>query len=435
MNPAVVAEHVGKRHFLGVRVPYRTLRDSIASALRNRAGSRERSDAIWALKDVSFSVAPGEVVGIIGRNGAGKSTLLKILSRITRPTVGEVRLNGSVGSLLEVGSGFHHELTGRENIYLNGAFLGMRARDIAGRFDEIVAFAGVERFIDTPVKHYSSGMYLRLAFSVAAHLDAEILLMDEVLAVGDLTFQRKCLGKMEEIGRSGRTVLFVSHNVNAVSGLCSRTILIKEGTIAADGPSPEVISAYLREEHGPGATREWPSVSEAPGDHIVRLTAVRVRDAKNQIASVMDIRKPVCVEIEFEVLEGGHVLVPNLQFYNQDGTCVFMSAEVDGGWRRRPRPPGRYSAAATIPGNFLAEGTLIVGAGINTMDPLTVHVHERDAVAFQVHDSFAGDTARGDYGGPMPGVVRPALQWETRLTPDGNTATLPPAASFASSIR
>src|SRR5579862_2116096 len=255
MAPLIVAERVGKRHYIGARPPYRTLRDSIAGALGARRGSSSR-EAIWALRNVSFSVSAGEVVGVIGGNGAGKSTLLKILSRITRPTEGLVRLKGRVGSLLEVGSGFHLELTGRENIYLNGAILGMRARDIAARFDQIVAFANVERFIDTPVKHYSNGMYLRLAFSVAAHLDSEILLMDEVLAVGDLAFQRKCLGKMEEVGRSGRTVLFVSHNVNAVVGLCPRTILIKEGSVAADGASADVVSAYLHEEQGPSATKE-----------------------------------------------------------------------------------------------------------------------------------------------------------------------------------
>jgi lipopolysaccharide transport system ATP-binding protein len=195
-----------------------------------------------------------------------------------------------------------------------------------------------------------------------------------------------------------------------------------------------LISAYLREDHGPGSTREWPSVDAAPGNDIVRLMGVRVKDAFGALASVVDIRRPVEVEIEFEVLKPGHVLVPNVQFYNQDGTCAFMSAELDGRWRRRPRPAGRYVSAVTVPGNFLAEGTLIVGAAVNTMDPLHVHVHERDAVAFQVVDSFAGDTARGDYGGPMPGVLRPVLEWETRLTPDG-IAAFPPAASFADSRR
>ena len=424
MAPIIVADRVAKRHFIGARLPYGTLRETLMSTrwFRRREGTR---DTIWALKDVSFSVNQGEVVGIIGRNGAGKSTLLKILSRITRPTSGEVTLNGRVGSLLEVGSGFHQELTGRENIYLNGALLGMRVREIAARFDEIVAFAGVDRFIDTPVKHYSSGMYLRLAFSVAAHLDTEILLMDEVLAVGDLTFQRKCLGKMEEIGRSGRTVMFVSHNVHAVTGLCPRTILIKDGEIAADGASPDVVGAYLREDHGPGAAREWTDLRNAPGDHIVKLLGVRVRNCDGQTAGVIDIHAPVGVEMEFEVFESGHVLVPNVQFYNQDGTCAFMSAEVDSPWRRRERPIGRYVTVAWVPGNYLAEGTIIVGAAVSTMDPVHIHAYERDAIAFQVVDNFSGETARGDYGGPMMGVVRPLLRWETRRPADVVQHALP----------
>ena len=421
MKPIIVADRIAKRHSIGARQPYGTLRDTLVSTLTRRRRSRA-TEMIWALKDVSFSVAPGEVVGVIGRNGAGKSTLLKILSRITRPTSGEVTLNGRVGSLLEVGSGFHQELTGRENIYLNGALLGMRIREIEARFDEIVAFAGVDRFIDTPVKHYSSGMYLRLAFSVAAHLDTEILLMDEVLAVGDLTFQRKCLGKMEEIGRSGRTVMFVSHNVHAVTGLCPRTILIKEGSIAADGPSSDVMGAYLREDHGPGAAREWPDLQTAPGNHIARLTGVRVRNSDGAISSAADIRRPVGIEVEFEVLEAGHILVPSVQFYNQDGTCAFISFELDSEWRRSPRAAGRYTAVAWVPANFLAEGTMIVGAAVSTADPVTIHAMDRDAVAFQVVDTFAGDTARGDYGGPMPGVVRPMLRWETRQLPDGAVA-------------
>src|ERR1051325_10801390 len=425
MKPVIVADRVAKRHYIGARQPYGTLRDSLVSALVRRSRGRAHArEEIWALKDVSFSVEPGEVVGIIGRNGAGKSTLLKILSRITRPTIGEVRLNGRVGSLLEVGSGFHQELTGRENIYLNGALLGMKAREIAARFDEIVGFAGVDRFIDTPVKHYSSGMYLRLAFSVAAHLDTEILLKDEVLAVGDLTFQRKCLGKMEEIGRSGRTVMFVSHNVHAVTGLCPRTILIKDGSIALDGASSEVMTTSLREDHGPGASREWADIRTAPGNDVVRLVGARVRNAEGAVAGVIDIRKRVGIEVEFHVLAPGHAIVPNVQFYNQDGTCAFMSFETDSPWRRTPREPGRHLAIAWVPENFLAEGTMIVGVGVSAMDPATVHVHERDVVAFQVIDSFAGDTARGDFGGTMPGVVRPVLRWETRSAANSVAARL-----------
>ena len=432
MPPVIIAEHVSKRHYIGARLPYRTLRDSIAAAMRSHPAARRR-EAIWALKDLCFTVEAGEVVGIIGGNGAGKSTLLKILSRITRPTEGQIRLSGRVGSLLEVGSGFHLELTGRENIYLNGAILGMRAREIAARFDEIVAFSGVERFVDTPVKHYSNGMYLRLAFSVAAHLDSEILLMDEVLAVGDAAFQRKCLAKMEDVGRNGRTVLFVSHNINAVLGLCPRALLIKAGSIAADGPSREVIDRYFRDEHGPRSSREWNDSATAPGDHVARLSAMRVRNCDGHLSNSVDIRQPVAIEIEFLVLEAGHILVPTLQFCNQDGTCAFTSAETDSPWRGTPRPRGRYVAVAWIPGNLLAEGTTIVGASITTNAPAAVHVHERDAVAFQVIDNSPGDGIRGDYSGPLPGVVRPVLRWETRDAPD--SFDIHPAPALAESVR
>jgi lipopolysaccharide transport system ATP-binding protein len=431
MQPIIVADHLGKQYEIAHQRAYRTLRDSLIAPfarLGRRGSSGATKETIWALKDVSFELAPGEVVGVIGRNGAGKSTLLKILSRVTLPTAGEVRLHGRVGSLLEVGSGFHPELTGRENVYLNGAILGMRAREIAARFDEIVAFAGVEKFVDTPVKHYSSGMYLRLAFAVAAHLDTEILLMDEVLAVGDMSFQRKCLAKMEDVGRSGRTVVFVSHNVQAVTRLCERTILIKEGSVAADGPSADVVGAYLRSDVGTTAHREW-DMASAPGNHIVRLTAVRVRNDEGQIAQAVDIRRRVGIEVEFIVLEDGHTLTPNLQFFTQDGTCAFVSVETDSPWRREHRVAGRYVSIAWIPGNFLAEGTTIVGAAVTTFDPIMVHAHERDAVAFEVVDSIAGDTARGDYGGAVPGVVRPMLRWETLCCPDARKPA-PLAGSF-----
>jgi len=247
MRPIIQVRNLSKQYKIGgKKAAYGTLRDSIAGALSNpfrRNGSEENT--IWALKDVSFDVMPGEVVGIIGRNGAGKSTLLKILSRITEPTTGEIDIYGRVGSLLEVGTGFHQELSGRENVYLNGAVLGMKRSEIDRKFDEIVDFAEVEKFIDTPVKHYSSGMYLRLAFAVAAHLDPEILIVDEVLAVGDLTFQKKCLGKMSEVSREGRTILFVSHNMNAVNSLCSSAILLSEGRVAAVGERSYVVDRYI----------------------------------------------------------------------------------------------------------------------------------------------------------------------------------------------
>src|SRR2546430_8231464 len=249
MQPIIAAENVGKRYQIGTQsAAYSTLRESLTNAVLSLRKVGERSDRskqkIWALRDVSFNVNPGEVVGIIGRNGAGKSTLLRILSRVTEPTTGRVILRGRVGSLLEVGTGFHPELTGRENIFLNGSILGMSRKEILRRFDEIVAFAEVEQFIDTPVKRYSSGMYLRLAFAVAAHLEPEILVVDEVLAVGDVAFQKKCLGKMGDVAKEGRTVLFVSHHLQSIKTLCHRTILIESGRIKCDGPTDETLEAY-----------------------------------------------------------------------------------------------------------------------------------------------------------------------------------------------
>ncbi len=418
-GPAIRVDGLGKRYAIGRRLEHDTARDALMAFLRDplrrRAPEGGSHPTIWALKDISFEVRPGEIIAVIGRNGAGKSTLLKLLARITEPTEGTAEIRGRVGSLLEVGTGFHPELTGRENIYLNGAILGMRRAEIQRRFDEIVAFAEVADFIDTPVKHYSSGMHMRLAFAVAAHLESETLLVDEVLAVGDTSFQRKCLSKMEDVGRGGRTVLFVSHNMPAVTRLCPRTILLDQGKVVMDGPSHEVIGSYLRSGLGTTAAREWPDPRVAPGDNVVRLRAVRVKNRDGRVSASVDIRKPVGVEVEFVVSEGGHRLVPNLHFFNEEGVYVFVSSEVDSPWRRKARPPGHYLSTAWIPGNLLSEGTLIVGAAISTMDPAHVHFYERDAVAFQVVDTLAGDSARGDYGGPFPGVVRPLLKWETEL--------------------
>ncbi len=439
---AIHCEGLSKQYRIGQREVYRTLRDTLTDAMyapfrRIRSAFQPSSlpafqppngdNTIWALKDVSFEIKRGEVVGVIGRNGAGKSTLLKILSRITEPTEGVADIHGRVASLLEVGTGFHPELTGRENIYLNGAILGMKRVELDRKFDEIVAFAEVEKFIDTPVKHYSSGMYVRLAFAVAAHLEPEILLVDEVLAVGDATFQKKCLNKMQDVGRHGRTVLFISHNMPAITRLCPRTILLNEGRVVSDGPSHQVVSVYLQSSVGTRAAREWPDQSKAPGNSIVQLRAVRVRAEDGQITDAVDIRKLVGIEMEYEVLKPGHVLVPNYHFFNEEGVYIFVASDHDPAWRRRPRPPGRYLSTAWLPGNFLSEGSLIVGAAISTLDPVTVHFYERDAVAFQVIDSLDGDSARGDYAGPMPGVVRPLLHWTTQCNLKSQGATTLPA--------
>ncbi len=408
---SITAEKLSKKYYLGA-AQANSLRDAVVNFARKPRLSRDRNE-IWALKDVSFEVAEGETLGIIGHNGAGKSTLLKILSRITKPTSGSAEIRGRVGSLLEVGTGFHNELTGRENIYLNGAILGMKRVEIEQRFDEIVAFSELEKFLDTPVKFYSSGMYMRLAFSVAAHLEPEVLIVDEVLAVGDVSFQKKSISKMRAVGSSGRTVLFVSHDMQAITRLCSRAIWISDGEIKLDGEAKTVVSEYLNEQSETGAERIWENPRSAPGNEIARLRSVRIYDADGKISSSLDIRKKIGVEMTYDVLESGKVLVPNLHFYNDQGICIFVAHDWNSGWRNREREKGTYTTTAWIPGNFLAEGTVFVTAALSTYKPLIVHFVERDAVIFNVIDSLEGDSARGDYAGVLPGVVRPVLYWET----------------------
>jgi lipopolysaccharide transport system ATP-binding protein len=432
---AIRVENLGKKYHIGKLEKYQTLRDTLTDVfvapfrragklLRGQAtGAAELEETIWALKDVSFEVKRGEVVGLIGRNGAGKSTLLKVLSRITEPTAGFVDIYGRVGSLLEVGTGFHQELTGRENIYLNGAILGMKRAEIERKFDEIVAFAEVEKFIDTPVKHYSSGMRLRLGFAVAAHLEPEILLVDEVLAVGDTRFQKKCLNKMQDVGQQGRTVVFVSHSMSAITRLCERTILLDEGRVIEDGPSHQVVRTYLDSGEGTMSAREWPDPEKAPGGEVARLRAVRVKTEDDRIADTVDIRQPIRIEMEYEVLKSGYVLLPHFYFRNQElDVSIFGTLDLDPIWRGRPRPVGRYVSSVQIPGNFLSDGTMFVNAALATMNPFAPQFWERSVVAFQVVDSFDGDSARGDYSGRMGGVVRPILPWNTKFSPDGDKA-------------
>jgi len=374
----------------------------------------DADDIIWALKGISFEVREGEVVGIIGRNGAGKSTLLKILSKITIPTTGRAKIRGRISSLLEVGTGFHQELTGRENVYLNGTILGMRKTEISAKFEEIVAFSGVEKFIDTPVKRYSSGMKVRLAFAVAAHLEPEILLIDEVLAVGDAQFQKKCINKMEDVGQQGRTVIFVSHNMPAVTRLCQRVILLENGRILMDGPSAEVVSSYLHSEKGISTCREWPNLHRAPGNESVRLCAVRVIADDGQTSDTFDIRKPVGIEMEYEVLQPDHIMLPYITLTNENGTRIFSAVDLDPDWRGRCRHCGRYVSTAWISGNFLSEGIHFVGAAMKSEARKGRYFYERDAIAFRIIDTLAENTARGDYGGRLKGVVRPQLKWDTR---------------------
>jgi lipopolysaccharide transport system ATP-binding protein len=424
---SIRATAVGKRYRLGAQQQrYKSLRDSITEGLRRtvskvktgRLRSRRNPEMLWALEDVNFSVGQGEVVGIIGRNGAGKSTLLKLLSRITDPTVGAIDLWGRVGSLLEVGTGFHPELTGRENIYLSGAILGMKRREMVRKFDEMVAFAEVEKFIDTSVKHYSSGMYLRLAFAVAAHLEPEILLVDEVLAVGDARFQKKCLEKMHEVGTQGRTVLFVSHSMQAITRLCPRAILLSDGHVVNDGPAADVVASYLNSGLGTGAAREWSDPSRAPGNDVVRLRAVRVRSEDGRITETTDIRDAVGVEMEYDVLTPGFALFPHFSVHTAQGAFAFVGNDQDPEWRSRPRPVGRFISTGWIPGNLLTEGLMLIGAAMRSISPSDIlHFYERDAVSFQVVDVPNALTARGDYAGGIPGAVRPLLRWTTHYQP------------------
>ncbi|MFN6964723.1 MAG: polysaccharide ABC transporter ATP-binding protein [Pyrinomonadaceae bacterium] len=405
------AENISKLYRLGERAP-NSLRDFLTGIVRRRGGGRRSK--LWALRDINFEVSEGETLGIIGRNGAGKSTLLKILSRITKPTTGRAEIRGRVGSLLEVGTGFHGELSGRENIFLNGAILGMKRAEIERKFDEIVAFSEVEEFLDTPVKHYSSGMYMRLAFAVAAHLEPEVLIVDEVLAVGDIAFQRKCLSKIREVGHSGRTVLFVTHDMSAVARICDRTIILEGGRIVADGPPMESIQKFVSGTLGQRAERVYDTEGWRPESDVVRLLGVRVVDRDGKTCGSFDIRHDIGIEATYEVLVPGHILIPNFQVYDQQRVHVFTVQDVIGDGARVPKDAGIYTSTAWIPGNFMAEGNFVVNAAVVTYLPhMNVHFNAQDAVTFDIFDPMTGDTARGDYAGTMEGVVRPVLEWHT----------------------
>lgn len=398
--------------------------DTLSAPVRNfnrlrnltRFKGDEENDTIWALKDVSFEVKEGEVLGIIGRNGSGKSTLLKILSRITEPTSGSAEIHGRVSSLLEVGTGFHPELTGRENIFLNGGVLGMRRQEIARKFDDIVAFSEIGKFIDTPVKRYSSGMYVRLAFAVAAHLEPEILLVDEVLAVGDAEFQKKCLGKMDNLAGGGRTVMFVSHNMAAVKSLCHRTVLLDKGRIAEDGTTDSVVKHYLGAGLVTSAERKWDDIKSAPGGDALRLSAIRAKNARGEICSDFNIQEPVAIEMEYVALEEGNFLEDVVNVYDESGLLLFVSYNVLKEWRFTKRPAGRYRSICRIPGNLLNEGTFVVSAGINSPS-FSGNVVVVDAISFRIFDPGSGG-ARGELAREWPGgVIRPLLEWEAEYAP------------------
>jgi lipopolysaccharide transport system ATP-binding protein len=416
MTAAIKTEGLSKQYQIGqLRPAYGTLRDSIVHGVKRlRTGHvHEPRERIWALEDVSFEAPEGEVLGVIGPNGAGKSTLLKILSRITTPTAGRAEIRGRVGSLLEVGTGFHPELTGRENIYLNGSILGMRRSEITRAFDAIVDFSGVEKFIDTPVKRYSSGMYVRLAFSVAAHFEPEVMIVDEVLAVGDAEFQRRSMGRMESYGEEGRTVVFVSHNLRGILQLCDRAILLENGRVAADGPASDVVAQYEHLARGIGSEVAWGD-GTGPANDYVRLQSVRVVDEDGRSIGVADVRRPLGIELGFAVLRPGRAVVPKIKLWDQNSVLCFNAMDIGERWHDRTSP-GEYVTTAWIPGNFLNEGRYVVDAEVIRLEipKPEPQAAAHEAVAFHVFDPAEGDSARGLFAGQWRGAVRPLLEWTT----------------------
>jgi lipopolysaccharide transport system ATP-binding protein len=405
MKPILEISHISKkfkiRHQL---VPYLSLRDRIVERLKfHRTTS---SEEFWALKDIDFNVNAGESVGIIGKNGAGKSTLLKILSKITLPSSGRIISRGRIASLLEVGTGFHPELTGRENIFLNGSILGMKRREIRTKFDEIVDFSGVENFLDTPLKHYSSGMQLRLAFAVAAFLEPEVLIIDEVLAVGDAAFQKKCIGKMDEVAKSGRTILFVSHNMTAVTSLCSRCIHINKGLIAAQGNPDEVINDYLKGSTEQTNIRDYEMSGIVVGDDLAKLLRTRLVNTSGETIEYIAIEEACGIEMVFEIKKAGMHPVPNIHFYTGKGECAFIGS-IDP--KDKFSQPGTYSATMWIPPHFLNSGTYSAGPALSTFNPTVVHFYEAEAIIFDVIEDF--NKRETDYISTIPGVVRPKTEW------------------------
>lgn len=408
---AISVQGVSKEFRLQRHQPgYRNLKDWLKPSRRRPI----KDERFQALRDVSFDVEPGQVLGLIGNNGAGKSTLLKILSRIIRPTSGRVELNGRVGSLLEVGAGFHDDLTGRENVFLNAAILGMSYREAAAKLDQIVAFAGVEHLLDEPVKHYSSGMYMRLAFAVAAHIEPEILLVDEVLAVGDADFQRKCIERIEEVGRHGQTVILVSHNAQTVLRLCHRAVCLDQGKVLAEGPAAEVVARYLELGGGNLGEHRYGEGPYAPGDNVVRLRAVRSRDRMGRTLRNLNVSEEVGLEIEFDVLANDAVLFPILTVRTDRTTLLWMT-DAGSQFHGKPRRTGRYRQTAWIPAHTLGQGTFRVGVMVDSIRPQHRHLEESEVIVFQATDDRGG--ARGEYTGQISEGMRPLLEWSTEHEP------------------
>ncbi|MCC6580771.1 MAG: ATP-binding cassette domain-containing protein [Phycisphaeraceae bacterium] len=435
---AIEVEDLGKRYRLGASAPYHRLSEAMVglttlpfratrklfhpptSPMANTPGTASRggnatsgasASDLWALRHVSFQLKEGEVLGVIGRNGSGKSTLLKLLSRVTEPTEGHANIRGRVGSLLEVGTGFHPELTGRENIFLNGAILGMTPADIRKRFDEIVAFSELEKFLDTPVKRYSSGMYTRLAFAVAAHLEPDILVVDEVLAVGDLAFQKKCLGKMSEVSRTGRTVLFVSHNMTAVQTLCTSAMLLDAGELICVGKVGTTIGRYRDNMDDQYAVRRWNDDDSAPGDDVVRILSMDAGTDDQSCVSTIEQCTPFHVAMTYRVFQSSCILIPNIHLYTADGVCI--STAIDHQSSSIPKQPGVYKTILHIPAPLISPGIIHVNAAMTTFAPWVVHFHITPGISLTIAEDQHGLTNRAGYTGMLPGVVLPNYQWAT----------------------
>ncbi len=429
---SIQLDKVSKRFRLGASNEYGRLTEAIASTvkgifrkptqglpkpIRDPFSDRIEQGWFWALREIELSIQSGEIVGIVGRNGAGKSTLLKILARIVNPTQGRVGVRGRVGSLLEVGTGFHPELTGRENVFLNGAILGMPRSEIRKRFDEIVAFSEVETFLETPVKRYSSGMAVRLAFAVAAHLEPDVLIIDEVLSVGDQAFQRKCLGKASQLGAQGRTVLVVSHNLAAVANLCKRAVLLRDGRLVADDVPERIIDQYLSDMRSGDGQRSWPDDASAPSSPGLRLRSISVTgNGADAPASEVDIDQEIVVVIEYRVMTADTPVSVQIQIKDETGCYVFWSANAPSmntkpdPWFGKPMPVGVYESRCQIPANFLNDTryfvSVILGPEVGVSD-----LRQEAALSFVVHDTGA---MRQEYTGSWLGpVIRPKLQWTT----------------------
>ncbi len=426
---AIQVQGLGKRFYIGgPEVSYRTARDAIAGALMaplrragallrgHASGAAELNEEIWAFRDVSFEVKQGEVVGLVGRNGAGKTTMLKVLSRITEPTEGRIDIRGRVGSLLEVGTGFHPELTGRENVFLNGAILGMPKAQIKSKFDEIVEFSEVGKFIDTPVKHYSSGMYVRLAFGVAAHLEPEILIVDEVLSVGDAAFQRKCLGKMGDVASTGRTVLFVSHNMAAVTQLCSRVLLLEGGAVVMDGSAHEVVGSYL--SRGVESQAEWLRPNPMDKEKELSITAVRILGKSGELQAVMPFDEGFSIEMEYQVHRSARGVALACQIMDSQGVVLWTSEDTDTPEvrARLGLEPGRYTSTCKVPPGILRPGRYFMNVGGHIRGVRIIEGHQQ-IMAFDISSvGFEMEPGRS-------GILAPLLHWDFK---DVGASTLRP---------